>query len=110
MIAVPTYRGRPVLVSLSLPPVFFPQLLTHIVIRLSSPFVSSLLTVISLLLVQHIIGDIEHNTDKANQNIRIETDRAEHVSKTSGACWLYITICLLILAMVGLIIALARKG
>ena len=54
-----------------------------------------------------IIGDIETNTDKANQNIRIETSRAEHVSKNSGVCWMYVTIVLLLLAMIGLIIAIA---
>jgi uncharacterized membrane-anchored protein len=57
-------------------------------------------------LVQRIIGDIESNTDIANRNVVNETNRAEHVSKTSAACWMYVTICLLFLCMIGLIIAL----
>jgi hypothetical protein len=55
------------------------------------------LSVANVCSLQKILGDIESNTDKANRNIRVETSRAEHVAKTSGACYYYVAICLLLL-------------
>ncbi len=50
-----------------------------------------------------LIDDIEAEVDKGNDNLKRETARAEHITRDTKTCWLYITICILLAILVTLV-------
>jgi hypothetical protein len=50
-----------------------------------------------------LLDDLEGDVDKGDASLRREAARAEYVTRDAKTCWLYITICLLLAVMCGLV-------
>ena len=50
-----------------------------------------------------LLDNLENEVDKGNASLKRETARAEYVTRDANTCWLYITICLLLGLLVGLV-------
>lgn len=50
-----------------------------------------------------LLDDLDGEVDKGNANLKRETARAEHITRDTKTCWLYVTICLLLAILVGLV-------
>jgi len=50
-----------------------------------------------------LLDNLENEVDTGNRKLRTETGRAEHITRDTGTCWLYVTICLLLAILVGLL-------
>jgi hypothetical protein len=51
-----------------------------------------------------LLGELEEGVDQGNANLKRETARAEHITKDTKTCWLYVTICLLLGVLVALVV------
>lgn len=50
-----------------------------------------------------LLDKLEGEVDKGNSSLRTETARTEYITRDANTCWLYITICLLLAVLVGLL-------
>ena len=50
-----------------------------------------------------LLDKLEGEVDKGNTSLKTETARTEYITRDANTCWLYITICLLLAALVGLL-------
>ena len=55
-----------------------------------------------------LLDDLEEGVDKGDASLRREAARAEFVTRDAKTCWLYITICILLAMMCGLVSAPLR--
>jgi SYP5 family syntaxin len=52
-----------------------------------------------------LLDELEDGVDQGNANLKRETARAEHITRDTKTCWLYITICVLLGVLVALVVA-----
>jgi hypothetical protein len=57
-----------------------------------------------------LLDNLEDEVDKGNASLKRETARAEYVTRDTNTCWLYITICLLLGLLVGLVAFQCVRG
>ena len=57
-----------------------------------------------------LLDNLENEVDKGNASLKRETARAEYVTRDANTCWLYITICLLLGLLVGLVAFQCVRG
>ena len=55
--------------------------------------------------VQKLLDDLESEVDKGNSNLKRETARVELTTKQARTCWLYTTICILLVVLIALVLA-----
>jgi hypothetical protein len=51
-----------------------------------------------------LLDTLEDEVDKGTSALKREAARAEHITADTRSCWLYITICLLIAILIGLVV------
>lgn len=79
---------------------FLPFLLTLTLLALLPCLTPSLLSPLPPL--QTLLDNLEKGVDKANVNLDKETERARRITEETKTCWLYVTICILLLVLVAL--------
>jgi hypothetical protein len=57
-----------------------------------------------------LLDNLEDEVDKGTSSLKREAARAEYVTRDTNTCWLYITICLLLGLLVGLVAFQCVRG
>lgn len=52
---------------------------------------------------QKLLDNLDSEVDKGNVNLARETKRVELTAKETRTCWMYCTICLLLVVLIGLV-------
>lgn len=50
-----------------------------------------------------LLDNLEDSVDKGNAALKRETARADHITAETRSCWLYMTICILLVVLIGLV-------
>ena len=51
-----------------------------------------------------LLDELEEGVDQGNANLKRETARAEHITRDTKTCWLYVTICILLAVLISLVV------
>jgi hypothetical protein len=51
-----------------------------------------------------LIDNLEDAVDKGDTALKREAARAEHITQDTRTCWLYVTICLLLVVLIALVV------
>jgi hypothetical protein len=53
----------------------------------------------------NLLDNLDKEIDTADSSLRRETKRAEHITRDTRTCWLYVTICILLAVLIALVVA-----